>query len=115
LYFHISVFINDYLLNLTNEPHKAIRPIVEVQIKKNIAFISPANSIYLSISYVRVMYANTNEIIAITKYLRSIVIFIITVVFNYSTNIIKISDIKKSRGNYFAKKCKKNEVRRPHL
>jgi len=53
------------------------------------------------------MYANTNEIIAIIKYLRSIVIFIITVVFNYSTNIIKISDIKKSRGNYFAKKCKK--------
>ena len=24
-------------------------------------------------------------------------------VFNYSTNIIKITDIKKSRGNYFAK------------
>ena len=33
----------NYLLSFTNEPIRANIPIVEVQIKKNIAFSSPAN------------------------------------------------------------------------
>ena len=36
--------------------------------------------------------------------IRVFVLTHISLIFNYSTNIRKISDIKKSRGNYFAKK-----------
>jgi hypothetical protein len=45
--------------------------------------------------------------------LRSTVTFIMCISFNYSTNIRKISDIKKSRGNYFAKKMRLRME--PHL
>ena len=69
--------------------------------KKAIALSSPAKCIYLSIDSVRVIVATIPETIAMAKNLRSIEIFIVFV-FNYSTNIRIIYDIKKSRGNYFA-------------
>tara|TARA_R110002153_G_scaffold156156_1_gene308249 strand:+ start:1584 stop:1853 length:270 start_codon:yes stop_codon:yes gene_type:complete len=74
--------------------------------KKPIALASPAKCIYLSIEELMVIVATVPDTIARAKGLRFSLIVIMCMCFNYSTNINKITDIKKYIGNYFAKSGK---------